>query len=147
MSLSAGDEVTAEPIPANSIHDLYLGALDLEIGFLKANLQIAEQFSADDIAKNVIKAYTGQMFGMNQVATLDFHGQTLRAVVKGMQVLELSSVQRKGNKPTGSGVGTTMGILMDKTDVTIMKDPASHIKLKASSKKQVISAIRCYHLS
>ncbi len=140
MSLStSGDEVTIEPIPPSTLHDIYLGSLDLEVGFLKPNLQIAEQFAADDISKNIIKSYPGQMFGMNQIITLDFHGQTLRATVKGMQILELAQVQRKDSKrPTGA-VGATMGILMEQTDVTIIKDPASHIKIKASAKKYVVS--------
>jgi vesicle-fusing ATPase len=110
------------------VRDLYLAALDIEIGFHKANQQSTEQYSADDMARHLIKVYGGQMFGVGQTASFDFKGQNLKAVIRGMQVLDLSH-------NSANNVGATMGILVEETDVTFMKAADSHIKLKASAKK------------
>jgi len=37
-----------------------MGSLDLEVGFWRRGLEIAEQFSADEMANSFIKAFNGQ---------------------------------------------------------------------------------------
>ena len=123
MSLSvSGDGVQVQRVPS-TIARSYLQSLDLEVGFLKKNQEIAEQFSADEMAKNFVRAFDGVIFGVGEILVFDFHGQNLRATVKGLSIVDLHGTSEK------------MGILMDKTDVTIMKEPDSRIKLKSSAKK------------
>ena len=100
-------------------------SLDLEVGFLRQRHEIAEQFSTDEMAHNFVKAFNGMIFGVGEILVFDFHGQNLKAVVKG-----LSSVEMNG----GAAV-QGLGILFDKTDVNFVKASDSLIKLKGSSKK------------
>lgn len=123
-----GDEVTVEPIPFSPS---YLQSLDIEVGFLRRGHEIAETFSADEMARNFIKAFSSIIFTAGQMLVFEFHGQNLRAQIKGLSVLELADAQRRG----GSGASTAMGVLMEKTDVTFMKAGDSAIKIKSSAKK------------
>ena len=132
LSLS-GDEISIQPLPVQ-MSRAYLQSLDLEVGFLKKNAEIAEQFSTDEMAKNFLKAFTGLIFAPGEIVVFDFHGQNLKGVIKGLSVVEL---------PNG-GTVEHMGILMDKTDINIMKAGDSLIKLKSSSKKYVLSSGRFY---
>ncbi len=99
----------------------------MEVGFLKRGLEIAEQFSTDEMVATFIRAHTGKVFGEGENLIFDFHGQNLRAVVTSFSIVDLP----------GGGGGSNMGILMDKTDVTFVKAADSLIKLKGSSKKYV----------
>lgn len=120
----AGDQVTVEPLPRSPD---YLGGVDIEVGFMKRGLEIAEAFSADEMAKNFIRAYSGVMFSVGQLVLFEFHGQNLKMEVKGIQTVELMDAPQ--------GRGPMSGVLMEKTDVTFMKDPSSALKLKSSAKK------------
>ncbi|KZT42999.1 vesicular-fusion protein SEC18 [Sistotremastrum suecicum HHB10207 ss-3] len=142
IGLSAvGDQVSVLPIEETTLRDSYAGSMDLEVGFWKPRQEIPEQYSADEIANTLIKAFGGQIFGLGQILVFDFHGQNLKAVVKGIQVLELSKAQKKGVPQPSNGHTATMGILMEQTDITIMKAADSLIKLKGSAKKPPPNAI------
>ena len=130
----AGDEVTLSPLDLPPA-EIYLDSLDLEVGFWKRGLEIAEQFSADEMTKNFIRAFSGQIFALDQQLVFDFHGQNLKASVKGLGVLELADGQQK-RKGSAHGV-SHMGVLMDRTDVVFIKAPDSRIKIKSSEKKCV----------
>ena len=86
MSLSvSGDVVTVEPLELQSMgNDIYLGSLDLEVSFMKARQEVAEQYSTDEMAKNFANAFNGLIFSVGQMLVFDFHGQNLKAIVKGM---------------------------------------------------------------
>ncbi|KAI0080819.1 AAA-domain-containing protein [Panus rudis PR-1116 ss-1] len=131
----SGDEVTVEPLPFQAA---YLESLDLEVGFLRRGQEIAEQFSVDEMAKNFIRAFQGQIFSAGQLLVFEFHGQNLKATVKGVQIVELPDVQRRGNLPPEASY---MGILMERTDVNFIKAPDSAIKIKSSAKKAAPNAI------
>lgn len=131
MSLSLlGDHATISPLNVHPA-DIYLGAIDLEVGFWKRGLEIAEQFSPDEMVQTFIRAFNGQIFCNEQPLVFEFHGHNLKATVKSLGILELGQGQRKGAAPRSSN----MGILMEQTDVTFFKSPDSKIKIKSSSKK------------
>lgn len=136
-----GDQVTVEtlPPPPHPSAPSYLQAIDLEVGFFRRGHEIAEQFSADDIAKNVLKAFSGIVMSTEEIIVFEYHGQNLKATIKSVSVLDLADEQRRGMPPAGQrGIGHQhMGILFEKTDVTILKAPDSLIKLKSSAKKLV----------
>ncbi|KAF7792841.1 hypothetical protein EIP86_003942 [Pleurotus ostreatoroseus] len=130
----AGDEITVEPLP---FIPSYLQSIDIEAAFLKRGLEIAEAFSADEMAHNFIRAYNGVIFTAGQLLIFEFHGHALRLVIKGVQIVD--PLDPKG-RSQGQSVSTS-GVLMDKTEITFMKAGDSPIKIKSSAKKAPPNAI------
>jgi len=138
LLLSAGDVVSVEPLDVRTLgNEIYLGSIDIDLGFWNKRLEIAEQFSADDITKTFIRQFNGCIFSPGQVVVFEYHGQNLRGDVRGVQVVELAAMQRKGAPAEPSGHGNQFGILIDQTDITFLKAEGSLIKLKSSAKKCV----------
>lgn len=134
IGLSAvGDETTVEPLPGppHPAAPQYLESVDIEVGFLRRGHEVAEAFSADEMSKNFVKAFNGIIFAPGQFLVFEFHGQNLKAIVKGLRLLDLADEQGGGR----GGQRQEMGILMDKTDVGFMKAGDSLIKIKSSAKK------------
>jgi vesicle-fusing ATPase len=51
-----GDSVTVEPLDLESRgNDIYLGSLDVEVGFWNPRQEVAEQFSADEMSQSFVK--------------------------------------------------------------------------------------------
>jgi len=144
---TSGDSVTvtALPAPPHPSAPAFLEILSLEVGFLQRNLEIAEQFSADDMAATFMRGFAHIIFTIGQIIVFEYHGQNLKGVVKSVGVLELAAEQRRGGLPGGSGAPgggrVDSGIMMEKTEVTFLKDPLSKIKIKSSAKKAAPNAI------
>jgi vesicle-fusing ATPase len=130
-----GDSVTVEPFPTApaSGAPAYIETIDLEVGFLKRGHEIAEQFSADDMARNFIKGLNGIIFAVGEFLVFEYHGQNIKATVKALNILDLSDAQRSGSRAPPN-----MGVLMDKSDVNLIKAGDSAIKIKSSAKKCVL---------
>ncbi|CCM00433.1 uncharacterized protein FIBRA_02465 [Fibroporia radiculosa] len=129
-----GDEVTVEPIyPSPS----YVQSIDIEVGFLRRGLEIPEQFSADDMMKNFLKAFSGMVLAVGEILVFDFHGHNLKGAVKALSVIELPDNQGM----RASHGSTAFGVIMEKTDVTFIKASDSAIKIKSSAKKAPPNAI------
>jgi vesicle-fusing ATPase len=142
---TSGDTVTVTslPPPPHPSAPAFLETLALEVGFLQRNLDIAEQFSADDMAATFIRGFSHIVFTVGQILVYEYHGQNLKAVVKSVSVLELAAEQRRGGGAglsAGSG-RVDSGIVMEKTEVTFLKDPTSRIKIKSSARKAAPNAI------
>ncbi|KAG6828494.1 hypothetical protein H0H92_007810 [Tricholoma furcatifolium] len=137
-----GDQISVDalPPPPHPAAPAYLQSVDIEIGFLRRGHEIAEQFSADDMAKNFVRAYSGIVMSADEVLVFEYHSQNLKATIKGVSIVELADEQRRG-LPAGQRSATHFGILMDKTDMTFMKAPDSAIKIKSSAKKAPPNAI------
>lgn len=133
IGLSAnGDEVDVQPLTLSSAD--YMETLDLEVGFWKRGQEVAEQYDSDEMSRNFIKAFNGLVFGAGQIIVFDFHGQNLKGTVKGTGLVATN--QQRG------GVGS-MGLLMERTDITFVKAPDSAIKIKGSAKKSVPTSSIC----
>ena len=136
-----GDQATVEPLPPppHPSSPSFLEAIDIEVGFLRRGLEIAEQFSSDEMSRNFIKAFNGIVMSSGQIIVFEFHGHNLKGTIKSTSTLELADEQR-GSARGGQHPASrqNMGILMDKTVVNFMKAPESQIKIKSSSKKLVV---------
>ncbi|EJD48531.1 AAA-domain-containing protein [Auricularia subglabra TFB-10046 SS5] len=142
LQLSAGDTVQVEPLDMRTLgNEIYLGGIDIDLGFWNKRLDIAEQFSADDITQKFLRMFNGQVFSPGQVVVFEYHGQNMRGDVRSVHVVELAAVQR--GAPGGGGTPGTrqFGILMDQTDITFLKAEGSLIKLKSSAKKPPPNAV------
>jgi vesicle-fusing ATPase len=131
----AGDTIPIEPCPTQPN---YLQSLDLDVGFLRKT-DSKEAYSADELARNFLKAFTGIVVAVGEYMIFDYHGQNLKVLVKSLSVLELSEQQRGGGGGRRSEYGPdprSFGILMDKTDITMMKaSDGNGINIKSSAKK------------
>ncbi|TRM67910.1 P-loop containing nucleoside triphosphate hydrolase protein [Schizophyllum amplum] len=139
LSLS-GDSVPVQPLPAppHPHSPSYLQSLDIEIGFLRRGHEIAEVFSADDMAKTFLRAFSGIVMSEGEVIVFEYHGQNLKGTVRGLSTLDLAEEQSRGGGARGlQGVG----IVMEKTDMTFVKASDSAIKIKSSAKKAPPNAI------
>ena len=130
----SGDSVSVQPTTPAFLQDI-----TLEVGFLKRGLEIAEQFSADDMARSFVNAFGNVVFAVGELLVFEYHGQNLKATVKSVTPLELADEQRRGAAAAQGSAGQGMGIVMEKTDVTFMKDPTTAIKIKSSAKKCALS--------
>ena len=153
----SGDVVDVEAFDPNALgSDVYLASMDLEVSFSNSlffaatsepiwssfsHVQVAYWFeknaqptaySADELQAVFVRAYEGLIFTSGQPLVFDFHGQNLRATVKGIHCLSLDG---------GAGQGGRTGILTNQTEVNFVKDPASAIKIKSSAKKSALSSI------
>jgi vesicle-fusing ATPase len=136
------------PPPPHPSAPAFLETFTLEVGFLQRNLEIAEQFSADDMAATFIRGFSNVVFTIGQILVFEYHGQNLKGTVKSLSILELAAEQRRGGLPGGSGGDGTLvggrvdsGIVMEKTDVSFLKEPISKIKIKSSARKAAPNAI------
>jgi vesicle-fusing ATPase len=131
-----GDQVTLDllPPPPHPAAPLYLQSLDVQVEFLRRGLEIAEQFSADEMTKTFLRGYGGVVMARGQVIVFEFHGQNLKGTITSISVLELADEQRRG---AAASQRSDFGIVMDKTDVSFIKAPNSLIKIKSSAKKLV----------
>ena len=135
-----GNQATVKSLPPPPLQSApsFLQAIDIEVGFLRRGLEIAEQFSSDEMARNFIKAFNGIVMSSDQVIVFEFHGHNMKGTIKSISILELADEQwgsaRDGQHPTSR---QNAGILMEKTDVTFMKALDSQIKIKSSSRKLV----------
>ncbi|KAG6850645.1 hypothetical protein H0H93_010838 [Arthromyces matolae] len=145
ISLSLQQAITVErlPQPPHPSAPLYLQSIDLEVGTLKPRLDIQEQFSADEMAKHIVNSFNGVIFSANEPIAFEYHGHNLKATVKAVSVVELADEQRRGvpssnQRPANSN---SFGVLMDRTDITIIKASDSLIKIKSSATKAAPNAI------
>ncbi|KAG6899609.1 hypothetical protein C0993_008771 [Termitomyces sp. T159_Od127] len=148
IKLSENDVVAVQalPSPPDPEAPAFLQSIDLEVGFYRAANNIAEVFSADEIAKHLLRAYSGIVMSVDQLIVFEFHGQNLKATVKAVNTVDLADEQRRGAPPSGSGSQRPsqhqdFGIIMDRTDITIMKASDSKIKIKSSATKPRANAI------
>jgi vesicle-fusing ATPase len=128
----AGDSIPIEPLPTQPN---YLQSLDLEVGFLRKT-EAKEPYSADELTRNFLKAFNGVVMAVGQLIIFDFHGQNLKVIVKSLSVLELAE-QQGGGRGRWEGLDPrNFGVMMDKTDITMMKGAeANGLNIKASAKK------------
>lgn len=128
-----GDQATIERIPDPPHHGApaFIQEIDIEVGFWKRGVEVAEVYSADDMAKNFVKAFRGTVMTLDQLIVFEYHGQNLKGVIKSIVLLEIP-----GNVPP---IMRSTGIISPETDVTILKSADSAIKIKSSGKKSVSS--------
>jgi vesicle-fusing ATPase len=126
-----GDQATVErlPDPPHQGAPGFVQAMDIEVGFLKRGVDIAEVYSADDMAKKFAKAFVGTAMTTEQTVVFEYHGQNLKGLIKSVVLLEVPG------RPPSSMKNT--GIISETTDVAIMKSAESTIKIKSSAKRSV----------
>lgn len=127
-----GDQANVESLPSQPHPGApgFMQAIDIEVGFVRRKVDVAEVYLADDMAKNFTKAFNGIAMSTEQQIAFEYHGQPLKGTIKAVVLLEVP-----GNP---ASIILNTGIISPGTDVTFMKAPDSSIKIKSSSKKSVM---------
>jgi vesicle-fusing ATPase len=142
MELSlTGDEVTVDLLPAPPHPDAppFLQSIDFIASLCKKNYENAVPYNVDEMIQKFLNAYSGLVFTRGSILIVDFKGDKLKLVVASLGVLELADGQRGGTQRHAPRQ-IEMGVLMSKTDITIMKAGDSPMKLKTSAKRYVLNA-------
>lgn len=130
LSLS-GDTVTVELLPDAPP---FLQSIDFVASFWKKNYENSVPYDQDDMISKLLNAYNGLVFGPGGILTVDFKGDKLKLTVASLGILELADEQ-KGGARRNNPRSIEMGVIMQKTDITIMKDGSSPMRIKASAKR------------
>jgi vesicle-fusing ATPase len=120
--------------------NVYLGALDVDIGFASVKKVTDAPYDQDVLADVFVKQFENQVFAPGQKLIMDYKNIPLIFTVKTVQLVDLSMEKNSGNAPTVS-TPTARGILTRHTPITFYKDAKSPIKLKGSSKRPAANSI------
>ncbi|UZJ51589.1 hypothetical protein CBS101457_000909 [Exobasidium rhododendri] len=147
-SLSAqGHYVRAEPYdPYSTGQAIYLAGLDVELSFFTKAIEATEDFDAEEMSRNFLRAFDGHIFTSGQMLVFEFHGQTLKATIAGVSVVEADQLTTSANRnapppPPPRGPASQRGILISQTQVNFFKAADSKVKIKASGKRAPQNAI------
>lgn len=90
-----------------------------------------------------MQAFDSHIFTVGQLLVFEFHGHNLKAVVKGVNVVEAGQLDHRSDNPAPPAPrgGMDKGILIGQTQVNFLKAQDSHIRLKASGKRAPPNAI------
>lgn len=142
-----GHYVQAEAYdPYSTGPGIYLAALDIELSFLRRGIEATEQYDADEMARNFLRAFDKHIFTSGQLLVFEFHGQTLKAAVTGVSVVDADQLPKAGSKnvpppPPARGQTLQRGILISQTQVNFFQAPDTTLKIKASGKRGRPNAI------
>jgi len=130
LSLS-GDFVHVDPLPTppHPHAPLFLQSVDIYASFWKKGFVNAVPYDVDEMVQRILAAYSGLVLAPGSILTMDFKGDKLKLVVSSMSLVELPDAN------LGRNAGIEMGVLMQTTDVTILKEGESLMRLKSSAKK------------
>ena len=135
------DPIIAESYdPFSQGANVYLGSLDLDVGFASAKKFTETPYDQDMLADVFIKTFENQVFAPGQKLIMDHKNIPLIFTVKTVQLVDLSMEKSSGSAPTVS-TPTARGILTRHTPITFYKDAKSSIKLKGSSKRPAANSI------
>ncbi|WFD30756.1 vesicle-fusing ATPase [Malassezia sp. CBS 17886] len=125
-----GHDVAVEPFdPTGFGRSLFLGSLDLELDFLSRGNAVAEMFDASEMQRIFLRAFDAHILSLGQILVFEFHGQNLRATVRGLGAV---------NPEDGS---TNTGLVLAETQVNFLKAPNSLLQIKASGNRARPNAI------
>ncbi|KAH8926726.1 vesicular-fusion protein SEC18 [Atractiella rhizophila] len=109
----------------------YLGSLDLEVSLFDER-KVTDPLQADSVCAVFLKANDGIVVSTGLELALDYQGVLLKLRVKGLHLM---------NFDTKSARPSEFGVVCPQTDITILKDPTSQVKVKSSAKKAPPNAI------
>ncbi|SPO21597.1 probable SEC18 - vesicular-fusion protein, functional homolog of NSF [Ustilago trichophora] len=127
-------------------NSVYLGSIDIEVGYLRKGEVAPQAYDTDEMAKVFARAFENHIFTTGQLLVFEFKGMNLTATVKGVDVVELHEIQQRGkNAPPSGGAShpsrSDRGILIAQTQVNFSASTDGGVKLKASRNRPPPNAI------
>ncbi|KAK9456716.1 P-loop containing nucleoside triphosphate hydrolase protein [Dipodascopsis uninucleata] len=141
-SWSLNQQVTVAPFDpfADGAKNVYLGSMDVEIGFNSRNKISDQVYDQDELAKWFNTCYQNQIFAPGQRLIMDYKAMLFKIIVRSVQLVDLGE---KASSTGGSAQSrpNVRGILTPHTQITFFKASDSPIKLKASARRPAANAI------
>jgi len=136
------DPLSAEVYdPFSQGSNVYLGALDIEVGFASQKKITDAPYDQDVLAEVFIKQFENQVFAPGQMLLMDHKNIPLIIKIKTVQLVDLSMMEKSGGPTPTVTSPNARGILTRQTAITFFKDATSPIKLKGSSKRPAANSI------
>lgn len=142
-----GDVVQAESYdPFAFGNSVYLGSIDIEVAYLSKGEVAPQAYDTDEMAKRFTRAFENHIFTVGQLLVFEFKGMNMKAVVTGVDVVELHEIQGGNNAPPGKHGASHQsqsdrGILIAQTQVNFAAAQNGGVKLKASANRPPPNAI------
>ena len=127
--------------PFSQGSNVYLGALDIEVGFASQKKITDAPYDQDVLAEVFIKQFENQVFAPGQMLLMDHKNIPLIIKIKTVQLVDLSMMEKSGGPPPTATSPNARGILTRQAAITFFKDATSPIKLKGSSKRPAANSI------
>ncbi|KAI0116409.1 P-loop containing nucleoside triphosphate hydrolase protein [Nemania sp. FL0031] len=119
---------------------VYLGSLNLEIGFRSARRRVDTPYDEDELAKMFIDTYQNQVLTPGQRLLMNVRNIPLLIVVKTVGLVDLAMSSDESTKEM-SREGSARGVLTSETRVLFHRDNKGDFKLKPSMSKPASNAI------
>ncbi|KAK9447321.1 P-loop containing nucleoside triphosphate hydrolase protein [Limtongia smithiae] len=137
---SLGQTVTVTPYdPFRFGGQVYIGTLDVEIGFNSRNRVSDQAYDQDELAKWFTTLYHDQILAPGQRLIMDYKNYLFKIIVRAVQLVDLG--EKPGTAAQAVSHPQVRGILTTHTQVNFFKASDSPIKLKSSARRPAANAI------
>ncbi|KJZ80200.1 hypothetical protein HIM_00050 [Hirsutella minnesotensis 3608] len=119
---------------------VYLGSLDVEIGFASQNKKTETPYDEDELSRRFLDSFQNQLLSPGQRILMDVAAIPLMIIVKTISLGDLGMSSDDSNKRI-LREGTTRGILTNQTRVVFHRDAQGTFNLKPSASKPNSNAI------
>ncbi|PHH55130.1 Vesicular-fusion protein sec18 [Ceratocystis fimbriata CBS 114723] len=117
---------------------VYIGTMDVEIGFASPNKKTAQKYKEDDLQKLFTRSFENHIVQPGQRILMDVSSIPLLVVVKTVTLIDLGmSVEGQAS----SRNHTTRGIITSESQIVFHRDAASDLQMEASMKRANTNAI------
>lgn len=124
-----GHDVVAEAFEPMALgKGVYLGSIDIELDFLSRSQYSHSMFDADEMQAIFLRVFDQHILSIDQVLVFEFHGQNLKATVRGVHSVDTS-------------IAHHMGIVIPQTQVQFYQAPGGSLQIKTSGKRARPNAI------
>lgn len=135
------DEFTIETYdPFATREPVYLGTMDVEVGFASANKKSNEAYDEEELGKLFINAFQNQMLAPGQLILMDVRSIPLLLTVKQVGLVDLAMASDDPSRQIRREP-KARGILTNQTLINFHRDSQSGFNLKPSMNKANTNAI------
>ncbi|KAH8677832.1 P-loop containing nucleoside triphosphate hydrolase protein [Xylariales sp. PMI_506] len=140
-SLALRDEFLGQAYdPFTKGKNVYLGTMDLEIGFARPSRTTDTPYDQDELASKIVQEFQNHMFTPGQKFVMDVANIPLALTVKAVQLIDLTMEKSQAASLPSTSDPNARGIVANFTTVNLYKDQ-SPIKLKGSATRPPTNAI------
>ncbi|KAF1816134.1 AAA-domain-containing protein [Eremomyces bilateralis CBS 781.70] len=142
VSIGPNDTVGVERYDVRSQGAPLLASADVEIGFATAKKQHENPYDQDELTQAVIKSFRDQFLAPGQGLLLNHKNIPLRILVRGVQLLDISTGDAKDEKGGEKAADPRKrGIVNPSTQFNFFKEDATILNLKASMSRPAANSV------